>query len=58
MSAEYILHDLDVSGVKFVNGPFGWNTHSADEKRRLVFDDNVDELRKLTSGVVILQDIV
>ncbi len=58
MSAGYILHDLDVSGVKLVNGPFGRDAHSADEKGRLVFYDNIDELRKLTTSVVVLKDIV
>lgn len=58
MSAEYILHDLDVGGVKFIDSPFGWDAHSADEECRLVFYDNVNELRKLTAGVVILQAMV
>jgi hypothetical protein len=40
--------------VQLVDGPNGGNTDSADEELGLLLNDDVEELRELALGVVVL----
>jgi hypothetical protein len=48
------VHDENTSLVEFVHCPFGWNANGAYEKFGLLVDDDVDEIRELSGGVVCL----
>jgi hypothetical protein len=51
---ETNVHDWDASFVQFVDHLFRWDTNGANEERCLFFDDNVNKLRELSFGVVIV----
>ena len=48
------VHDENTSFVKFLDCPLGRNTDGADEELSPLFDDDINEVRKLTLGVVVL----
>ena len=41
--------------VELVNGPAGWHTHRADEELSAFGHDDVDQLREMTMGVVVIR---
>jgi hypothetical protein len=53
---ETYVHDGDASLVQALNDLLWRYTDGADEERRLLFDNDINELRKLALCVVILQD--
>jgi len=48
------VHDGDAGLVKLVDGPLGGNTDGGNKELCLLRNDNLDELRKLALGVVVL----
>ena len=49
------VHDRDPGLVQLVDGPNRGNADSADEELGLLLNDNVEELRELALGVVVLR---
>lgn len=55
MTVSTHVHDEDPCLVELVNSPLRRNANGADKELRLLFDDNVNELRELALGVIVLQ---
>jgi hypothetical protein len=49
------VHDQDAGVVQPLYDVSGWHADGADEERRLLFDNHVDQLRELTFRVVVLE---
>jgi hypothetical protein len=47
------VHDENTGAVQTIDDELGGNANGADEELRALLDDNIDELVKLTLGVVI-----
>lgn len=50
----HILHHRDSGCVQLVHNPLGGDTDGAHEQRRAALDDDVNELWKLSLGVIFL----
>jgi hypothetical protein len=48
------VHDDYAGFVELIDGPLGRNTDSRDKEGGFLFDDDFEELRELTIGVVSL----